>query len=384
MHEMPERMMAYHTTPTCRCALSTRLLLRVAMGAPLLAAAATSAPHTDMPSSKPRSLGKNDDGSGTRLASEQFKAPAALVDALPSSESAERRPTNSSQQAVALEVPALLFERAALYVIVGLCVLLLTGIGSMVLWGACLESDVGPHQDLPSSAESTNAVDEAVAESPTQSTPCGTDHRLSHIEAAKELPPAPLRGCFCPTLVVPQGLEFVAVVLDVLTKGRQQVSFCGVDLNKSPLFHVCVDERSSTERCGICMQLTSGEPFGYILTGSLHDAPDGDGSALICQPSLELFGSLPNDGNRTLLDLAGEQVLTFKGNFAEKMINGIAPSGALVCATRPCTIDAGEEPHIPVYEVRVAPCVDAGLILCGLLALAKVEGCTTARGSTEP
>jgi len=75
-----------------------------------------------------------------------------------------------------------------------------------------------------------------------------------------------------------------------------------------------------------------------------------------------------------LQNRSGERLVTFTGNFREKAINGIAPSGKNVCYTRRCTIDVDNVPPGPYYEVRVQPYVDAGLVLCGLLAIDKIEG----------
>jgi len=52
-------------------------------------------------------------------------------------------------------------------------------------------------------------------------------------------------------------------------------------------------------------------------------------------------------------------------------MNVVSPSGQLVCDTARCIVDFDSSPH---YQVRVAPGADAGLVLCGVLAIDKIEG----------
>jgi len=58
-------------------------------------------------------------------------------------------------------------------------------------------------------------------------------------------------------------------------------------------------------------------------------------------------------------------------DFRKKTVNVMTPGRQLVCTSEHCPVGFETGPH---YQVRVAPHTDAGLMLCGLLALDKLEG----------
>jgi len=195
----------------------------------------------------------------------------------------------------------------------------------------------------------------------------------------------PQRRYLCTRFVVPHGMMFVFAVREVLNQGRQQLSFSIVDISGHPLCHAIVNE-VNTKRCGIALQFLTKEPLAYIRTNMLHD--QAGGLPVICDADEEPFCELMRDqrfgsARRYLLqDCSGEKLMAFHGNFREKAVNGVAPSGELMCVTRRCTIDADNAPHVPYYEVRVSAHVDVGMLLCGLLAIDKVEG--LAGATSEP
>jgi hypothetical protein len=183
----------------------------------------------------------------------------------------------------------------------------------------------------------------------------------------------------CPMLVVPQGMEFVFAVKEIISTGRQKpISFNIVDLAGNPLCHAIVSEQTS-ERCGIYLEFLDKEPLAHVNTAPVHERQGGMPD--ICRPGSgnDVFCSLVRcpGGSMTkyvLRNKLGECLVTFTGNFREKAINGIAPSGMNLCYTRRCTLNVDNAPQGPYYEVRVRPSFDAGLLLCGLLAIDKVEG----------
>jgi len=183
----------------------------------------------------------------------------------------------------------------------------------------------------------------------------------------------------CPSLVVPSGMEFVFAVKEVVTTARQQTAFGIVDVKGQTLKHVIIAEIPApgarfVPKCGIHIQTLTGAPLCSVLTTSVHERSGHFPE--ICRPNGEVFCQVVRDGpvnlgRYTLIHKTGQRLLTFHGDFREKATNVVNTSGRLVCATERCIIDFDSAPY---YQVRVAPHVDAGLVLCGLLAIDKMEG----------
>jgi len=181
----------------------------------------------------------------------------------------------------------------------------------------------------------------------------------------------PGERALCPCLVVPDGMELVFAVRDLLTRKRQQVSFSVVDLEGTPLSHVIVNEVGP--QCGIHLQMLDRTPLAWVRTEAVHER---GGLPEICFPSGEVFCTVAREdavltGRYTLRGTAGQLLYTFHGDFREKALNVVSSSGRLVCDTERCELGYDSSPH---YQVRIAPFMDAGLILCGLLAVEKLEG----------
>jgi len=175
----------------------------------------------------------------------------------------------------------------------------------------------------------------------------------------------------CPCLVVPDGMEFVFAVREVLTVVRQELSFSVVDLDGSPLSHIIVNETGSGPQCGIFMQMLDGEPLASIRTDMLHSWPGK--LPEMCDASGEVFCRVAKgDGrNYVLRDNNDRIIIRMEGNFKEKMVKVTSWCGELVAISERCIIGLDSGPH---YQVRVAPGADAGLVLCSLLAVDKIEG----------
>jgi len=185
----------------------------------------------------------------------------------------------------------------------------------------------------------------------------------------------------CPCLVVPEGMELVFAVRDMLSRNRQQVSFSVVDLEGAPLSHVIVNEVG--QHCGILIQMLDQTPLAWVRTQAVHER---GGMPEICYPSGEVFCAVAREdavptGRYTLRDQSGQRLYTFHGDFREKAVNVVSSSGRLVCDTERCNLGFDASPH---YQVRVAPTIDAGLILCGLLAVEKLESGVSTPRSGRP
>lgn len=179
-----------------------------------------------------------------------------------------------------------------------------------------------------------------------------------------------LAGPLCPCLAVPDGMELVFAVRDLLTHGPQQVSFSIVDLGGQPLCHVIVNE--SGVSYGILVQMLDQTPLAYVRTDTVHG---GAGLPEICRPSGEVFCSVIREegppASFALRSKSGQLLYTIQGDVRERVVNFFGPDGRVVCDTEPCAVDFDSSLY---YQVRVAPRTDACLMLCALLALSKSEG----------
>jgi hypothetical protein len=183
----------------------------------------------------------------------------------------------------------------------------------------------------------------------------------------------------CPKLVVPRGVEFVIAVQDVLSRKRQELDFEIVDLAGNSLCRVLVCERERDgANCGIQMQYINKEPLAFIRTGMLYDASTGlpeicraDGH-IHCRVILDQ--SVPPMGKYALQSMDGEPLMFFQGDFQSRAINGIAPNGIIVSTSQRCTLELANAPHYAkYYKMRIAPAGDIALLLCGMLAIDKIE-----------
>lgn len=182
-------------------------------------------------------------------------------------------------------------------------------------------------------------------------------------------------------------MEFVFAVREVLTTARQQMSFSIVDLRGQPLSHIIVNETG--RHPGIHLQMLDGSPLAWIRTECLYEQSArysttargkelgaNPASVEICWPSGEVYCTVAKDEGipcyrYVLRSKTWQRLYTFYGNFRQKAVNVTNASGQLVCTSERCMMDFDSAPH---YQVRVAPQTDAGLLLCGLLSIDKLEG----------
>lgn len=196
-------------------------------------------------------------------------------------------------------------------------------------------------------------------------------------------PPATARRAgakhLCPCLVVPDGMELDFAVRDLISTEKQELSFSIVDLEGEPLSHVIVNEVGA--HAGMLVQMLDQTPLAWIRTKAVHDRGS---MPEICYPSGEVFCVLVREGSaqghRYLLrDTEGRNLYSYSGDFKDRAINVVSTSGRLIGDTERCELGVDRSPH---FQVRVAPGIDAGLVLCGLLAVCKLEG--GAKASIQP
>lgn len=240
----------------------------------------------------------------------------------------------------------------------GECEKLLHGAGGAVVGGPSPRRM--PPARLPSSQSSSSSRSAA--------TPAAQPRAIQHEESHD----------LCPSMVVPSGTDFIFAVREVLARERQQMSFSIVDaegrpLRPRPLF---VSVRELEPPCGISLQMDESSPLAWVHTEPLHlrrggppeiRRPDGQVFCTIVREEANEAGcSRPR---YVLRGASGLRLCTISGDFREKAVNVADPLGRLVSATERRMIDG-----LPYYQVRVGPRVDAGLVLCGLLAVDKMEG----------
>lgn len=186
----------------------------------------------------------------------------------------------------------------------------------------------------------------------------------------------PVTTALCPSLVVPNGSEFVFAIKEVVKLQRQEQFFNVVDLKGLPLSRVVISEQGGHP--GILLQTLLKQNLAFVSTEHAFvstGGPGGDSVSLdICRPNGEVFGSLQREGSsgRYVLKQKGgnRKILTFHGDFQEHAVNVLNAQGQLISCTERCTVDFDTANY---YQVRVAPNVDAGLVICGLLSIDKLE-----------
>lgn len=193
--------------------------------------------------------------------------------------------------------------------------------------------------------------------------------------SAQSMPPTGAQGSLCPSLVVPSGAEFVFAVREAITRFRQDLTFNIVDLKGTPLSRVVIAETGTNQKePSIFLQTMLKMPLASVNTSECY-AGESNGPLTICRSNGLVFGRLQKEIKQSdryvIKHRAGRPLLTFHGDFKEKAVNVMSSTGQLVGATEKCVLDFDAAPH---YQVRVAPNTDAGLVICGLLAIDKLEG----------
>jgi len=179
----------------------------------------------------------------------------------------------------------------------------------------------------------------------------------------------------CPGLKVPEQKEFVLAVREMLTRERQQISFSIMRLDGNPVSHIIVNETGW--QCGIHLQMLDRTPLAWVRTSRLYEQPRGVPE--ICLPGGQIFGTIEpeqidSDGivkSYKMCDSLGQTLYRVHGSFKDKVVNMMTMENALVCWTERCALPSDTRPY---YKVTIGPGFDAGLVLCTLLAIDKLEG----------
>lgn len=190
----------------------------------------------------------------------------------------------------------------------------------------------------------------------------------------QDLKPGAVEDALCPSLLVPSGSEFVFVIKEVIGAGRQEEAFNVVDMKGVALTRVVVSETGPHP--GILLQtLREKKPLCFVNTMRCFESDPKRRSLEICRPTGEVFGTMARDGSGGRYGIwhanTRLKLLTFHGDFRDHAINVVNGQNQLICATEKCTVEFDSAPCV---QVRVAPDVDAGLVMCGLFGIDKLEG----------
>lgn len=188
-----------------------------------------------------------------------------------------------------------------------------------------------------------------------------------------------LRGSrtLCPSLIVPAGMEFVFAMPCVLTNEMQEERFNVVDLRGRPLSQVVCHESWSHNKNRIMLETVHNTKLAEVNTQKMYEHPD-DEMPEVCKPEGDVFCSLVRDDlpvsyQYILRHVNGQELLNFQGDFHQKVVTVTSSNGQVAAKTERCVANFDGVPH---YQVHVAPEVDAGLVLCGLIAIDKVKKCS--------
>lgn len=178
----------------------------------------------------------------------------------------------------------------------------------------------------------------------------------------------------CPQLTVPDTSNLQVVLPDLACRGRQNIilDICSIpSLGGRPLFRARVAECAPTpaESCGIHLETMSGEQqFAFVSTEELWAAPARSQTPKlpILRPDGLQFATMRKDQRGDYIIMCGLGTLAaFSGDFSAHEIKVTNSQGRIMAQTH-----LGSEGF---YEVTTSPSVDAGLIILGLLAIAKCE-----------
>jgi len=186
-------------------------------------------------------------------------------------------------------------------------------------------------------------------------------------------------GVLVPSLVVPRGKEFLFALKSAVTGQRQTERFSMVDPDNKPFCSVLLSEdgppnpSAFCNMYGILLETQSGETLAFLNTEDFNR--DGKTVCPIHRKDGDLFGYLSRDRDppvryNIIAPHTGDVLLSFHGDFAEQAVNVHNGHGQLVATTERHAFSFALDRYV---QVRVAPCVDASLVMLGLLGIAKME-----------
>jgi len=123
------------------------------------------------------------------------------------------------------------------------------------------------------------------------------------------------------------------------------------------------------------VEQTDGRLIGVVRTDAVHGRRGG--MPQICRPDGSVFATLSREDSArssryALRGTGGELLLVFRGDFRSRRVRVLSPkSGQSVCVVEKACAEHASEPR---YQAKVWQGTDTSVVLCGLLAIDKVEG----------
>lgn len=198
-------------------------------------------------------------------------------------------------------------------------------------------------------------------------------------------PPAPVRFAsprnqargisqetpFCPELIVPQQSE--CILLMPIDTDRRNSNFEVTDVNGSTVLRVVPEPATLTRSWRATIQTATGEMLGQCCEAR-YSASSGAAARefLLLRAGGETYGKLRHSPaqDRYVLTLVNGTALHFWGNFENYSVNFTDDKDRLFATTETGVI-ADFDPRGAYCRLRIAPLVDVGLTLCGLLCIGQ-------------
>lgn len=186
-------------------------------------------------------------------------------------------------------------------------------------------------------------------------------------------------GVLVPSLVVPRGKEFLFALKSAVAGGRQSERFSMVDPDNKPFCSVLLAESGPPNPSafrgmyGILLETQAQETLAFLQTNDFLSM--GKPVCPIHRKDGELFGYLIRDREpprryNIVAPHTGDALLSFHGDFNEQAVNVHNGHGQLIATTERHVFSFALDRYV---QVRVAPSVDASLVMLGLLGIAKME-----------
>mmetsp|Transcript_64596 Transcript_64596/g.150220 ORF Transcript_64596/g.150220 Transcript_64596/m.150220 type:complete len:387 (-) Transcript_64596:187-1347(-) len=173
---------------------------------------------------------------------------------------------------------------------------------------------------------------------------------------------------FCTDLVVPRNSECLLLV-PVRPLGRG--SFEITDTHKMPVLFVTSAQEHTSEQPKFVLSAGDGIPLAQFGTTLNASGPQAEPEFQLRRGQGDLFARLKRgEGQeRYTLRTITDTRLYFWGAFAQRAVNVTDDEGRLLATTEPVSAESPVCKDLQAYMLRVAPLMDVGLVLSGLLCI---------------
>jgi hypothetical protein len=177
-------------------------------------------------------------------------------------------------------------------------------------------------------------------------------------------------GSFCPELIVPQQSE--CILLMPIDSARRSSSFEVTDVNGNIVLRVVPEQPRFGNLWRASIQTANGELLAQCCEARYQPSSGAAREFLLLRAGGDTYGKLRHSPaqDRYLLTLVNGTSLHFWGNFENQSVNFTDDKDRLF-ATTETGVSADFDPRGQYCRLRIAPLVDVGLTLCGLLCIGQ-------------